>query len=352
MSTNSNDILRIGLLLPYGGPIGLWGLSSEKCAQLAAAELNTYKGILGREIELVPIDASGEANSVANHTISLVESAGLEALVGMHTSDIRVELAKRLNGCIPFIYTPMYEGGENSQGVFMTGATPQTQMKSMFSWLFDNFQTKSWYLIGNDYCWPRETNTLAKRVLRANNKTIQAEHYFQFNHTDFSAELDHIEALKPDIVFITLLGECSLQFNRQFGERGLDHSIIRYCSAIEENMLYGIGADNTGNLFSSMGYHQQLKTESATNFSRFYDATFGEDAPAINHFASSCYDGVMLLSHLSEQADTLNCSQLEIAANGNIRFMTSRGESALRNRHLVADLHLVQVDGVDFQTIA
>ena len=49
----NNDTLRIGLLLPYQGPIGLWGLSSEKCAQLAAAELNTYKGILGKEIELV-----------------------------------------------------------------------------------------------------------------------------------------------------------------------------------------------------------------------------------------------------------------------------------------------------------
>ena len=80
MNDIKSDILRVGLLLPYHGPIGLWALSSERCAQLAAAELNTYKGILDREIELIPIDASGEASSVANQTMSLVKTDGLEGI--------------------------------------------------------------------------------------------------------------------------------------------------------------------------------------------------------------------------------------------------------------------------------
>jgi ABC-type branched-subunit amino acid transport system substrate-binding protein len=348
----NNDTLRIGLLLPYQGPIGLWGLSSEKCAQLAAAELNTYKGILGKEIELVPIDASGNPIEVANRTMSLIEEYDLGALVGMHTSDIRVELVNRLNGTIPFIYTPMYEGGENHLGVFMTGETPSNLLSSMFSWLFQNFEANSWYMIGNDYCWPRKTNELAKNILRDNGKVIQGETYLPFDYVNFDNELDQIEKMKPDVVFVTLLGQCSLQFNRQFGERGLDQNTLRYCCAIEENMLYGIGEKNTRNLFSTMGYHQHLKTESAKNFSRFYDATFGEEAPAVNQFASSCYDGIMLLSHLGERAGSLACPELEIAASENIRFMSSRGESSLQDRHVISKLHIVEAQGVDFVTIA
>ena len=246
----------------------------------------------------------------------------------------------------------MYEGGENHLGVFMTGETPASLMKSMFSWLFDNFESKSWYMIGNDYCWPRETNAFAKRVLRSNNKNVIAESYFPVEHLNFDAELDQIERLDPDIVFVTLLGECSLQFNRQFGERGLDQNTMRYCCAIEENMLYGIGENNTRNLVSTMGYHQGLKTESAANFSRLYDSIFGEDAPTINQFASSCYDGVMLLSHLSEHAGSLDCNRLDIAAQNHSHFLTSRGESTIRDRHIISKLHIVKADGVDFKTIA
>jgi urea transport system substrate-binding protein len=351
MYNTNDDILRIGLLLPSRGPIGLWGLSSERCAQLAAAELNTYKGILDKEIELVHIDASGDPVEVANRTMSLVRTNGLGALVGMHTSDIRVELAHRLNGMIPFIYTPMYEGGENHPGIFMTGETPDNLLSSMLSWLFENFEAKSWYMIGNDYCWPRKTNTLAKNILHANGKIIKGERYLPFDCLDFSQELDRIEKLNPDVLFITLVGECSLQFNRQFGERGLDRNTLRYCCAIEENMLYGIGEENTRNLFSTMGYHQHLKTESAENFSRFYDSTFGENAPAINQFANSCYDGIMLLSHLSEKAGTLACSELEIAAKKHAHFVSSRGESYLHDRHVISKLHVVHAQGIDFQTI-
>ncbi|MFT5710842.1 MAG: urea transport system substrate-binding protein [Halioglobus sp.] len=345
------DTLRIGLLLPYQGPIGLWGLSSEKCAELAAAELNTYKGILGRQVELVPIDASGSAREVTQNTLRMIHGLGLEALVGLHTSDIRVELVKNLKGRIPFIYTPTYEGGENGCGVFMTGETPASLMESMFTWLCENFNTNSWYLVGNDYCWPRTTNSVAKRILSSHGKKILCEDYVPIDQLTFEDELDEIGRLKPDIVFTTLLGECSILFNRQFGERGLHQHTVRYCCAIEENILYGIGANNTQNLFSTMGYHQNLGTEAAENFSRFYESTFGANSPAVNQFSSSCYDGVHLLSHLAESAGSLDCSRLDDAADDGVNFYSSRGESTLQSRHLVSKLHIVQANGVEFQTI-
>ncbi len=128
-----DNIIRIGLLTPFHGPLGMLGLSSEKCAQLATAELNSYKGILGREVELVHIEASGTPDDVAFKTTEMISQYNLEALVGMHTSDIRVALTRHLSAKIPFIYTPMYEGGEASIGTFMTGDTSHKSIASPVS---------------------------------------------------------------------------------------------------------------------------------------------------------------------------------------------------------------------------
>ena len=37
---------------------------------------------------------------------------------------MRNEVAPRIDGRLPYVYTPLYEGGEHRPGVFLTGETP------------------------------------------------------------------------------------------------------------------------------------------------------------------------------------------------------------------------------------
>ncbi len=50
-------VLRLGLLLPLSGPLGLTGPSGLSAARLAAIEVNAAGGAAGRAVELVPVDA-------------------------------------------------------------------------------------------------------------------------------------------------------------------------------------------------------------------------------------------------------------------------------------------------------
>ena len=50
-------------------------------------------------------------------------SGDVDALVGMHTSPVRQRIVRAVGGQLPFVYTPLYEGGERTPGVFAIGET-------------------------------------------------------------------------------------------------------------------------------------------------------------------------------------------------------------------------------------
>ena len=121
--------LHIGLCVPMGGLTGIWGPSALASAKLATAELNSASGIGGRLCRLIPVDADDDAPMLESVLSDLVHSGEVEALVGMHTSHVRQRILSAIGGEIPFVYTPLYEGGERTPGVFAFGDTPAKQLQ-------------------------------------------------------------------------------------------------------------------------------------------------------------------------------------------------------------------------------
>src|SRR5262250_1892636 len=79
----------VGLLVPINGSAGIWGPSSIACAQLAQAEINAAGGLLDRRLQLRIVDSSDEALDVGRVTGELMRSGAIDAIVGMHTSQVR-----------------------------------------------------------------------------------------------------------------------------------------------------------------------------------------------------------------------------------------------------------------------
>lgn len=343
--------MKIGVLLPFSGPIGLWGNSCEACATLAAGELNSYRGILDSKVELDFIDASAPPKLVAREVATKLHNQELSALVGTHTSDVRKHVVKAVNAQVPYIYTPMYEGGDKCKGVFLTGLTPQQSVLPTLDWLCNNMHAERWFFVGSDYIWPKTTHSSAIKFLSERQRTVIANEYCPLNCQDFSHIIGAIERTKPDVVVINLLGNSSIAFNRQFACRGLDKNILRYCGAIEENMLYAIGHHNCENLISSMGYYDGLNTNEANAFKKLYYNSFGDFAPTLNQMSVGCYEGIMLLANLAQQCQSLLTDDFEKLATQSINFQSPRGELTLDNKNVHADVFIVQATNNRFVPI-
>ncbi len=83
---------------------------------LAVAEINKRGGILGRELELSIYDSGGPIDEVVRRAEQAIAFDEVDLIMGSHISAVRVALRKVTGNRIPYIYTPVYEGGERDAG--------------------------------------------------------------------------------------------------------------------------------------------------------------------------------------------------------------------------------------------
>ena len=342
--------LRLGLLIPLSGPAGLWGPSAHKCATLAVDEINGAGGLLGRSLELVVSDAGGPPELVAAAAARLVEERSVEAIIGMHISAVRVALARSLMGRVPFVYTPIYEGGERSPGVFAIGETPDQQLRPAITWLSERRGARRWYLIGNDYVWPRVSHAAAKRYIRQCGGEIVGEEYVPLGSDEFSPSLERIRAAAPHAVLISLVGGDGVAFHRRFAADGMAGDYLRLSSALDENALLGVGAENAENLYAASGYFAALPTRANQDFVARYHRRFGALAPALSALGQSCYEGVRFFAALASRAASLDPLALEAQA-ACFSYEGARGTVAMRDKRVAMANYLAEADGLDFRII-
>jgi len=294
-----SDVYRVALLIPMCGAAGLWGPSCIASAEVALHELNEQSGIGGRPVQVSVIDSALEAPVPVESVIeSLIENNQIDAIVGMHISAVRQSLTKVVRGRIPFVYTPLYEGGEQSPGVFAIGDTPQRQLEPAIGHLHDHFRLKKWALVGNDYVWPRTSHIFAKRKIAQLRSDIVYERYLPFSSNRMEETVERISQSGADGILLSLIGQDAVAFNRVFGAMNLHTKIVRLSCVIEENGLMASGAQNVDRLFSSASYFAALNTPENASFREKYHSVHRERAPMLNALGQSTYEGMHFLARL------------------------------------------------------
>ena len=292
----------VALCVPLGGSAGIWGPSALASAKLAVAELNQGAGIAGGRCRLLTVNAADDATDIEAALVELVSAGEVDALIGMHTSAVRQRIVRAVGGHLPFVYTPLYEGGETSAGVFAIGETAAGQLEPAIHWLGRQRRPKRWFAVGNDYVWPRVSHRLARRYIGQAGAQLVGERYVPFGTSYFSEMLDLLRSSRTDAVLVSLIGQDAVDFNRAFGRAGLSATILRLSCAIGENELLGIGTDNAEDLYVVSGYFATLDTDANLDFKQRYRNHFGERAPALNTFGQSTYEGLHFLAALFDQA--------------------------------------------------
>jgi urea transport system substrate-binding protein len=338
----------VGLLVPINGSAGIWGPSSIACAQLAQAEINAEGGLLERRLRLRIIDSSDETLDVGSVTGDLMRSGAINAIVGMHTSQVRQRVLRDVARQIPYVYTPLYEGGEQTPGVFALGETPGQQLRPAIEFLMERYRARRWMFIGNDYIWPRVSHKLAARYVFDRGGQVMADRYLPFGVEDHSELLEEIRRLRPQALLLSLVGQDAVEFNRAFGRCGLARDIFRLSCAIEENGLLAIGADNTDGLFVSSGYFASLDNDSNMAFKERYHNHFGQRAPTLNSLGQSTYEGMHFMAALARRAADDEAPLLGRLSEP-LAFRSVRGIRYLGNDACTQPAYLAEAGGHFFQ---
>jgi urea transport system substrate-binding protein len=310
--TNRTTDFRVALALPRKGPAGIFGLECRAAAELAATEIDVRGGVAGRSVQFVDVDAGGDPDTVAATIRALLDSGSIDAVTGWHLSNARQAIAKVVRGRVPYIYAAAYEGGERSDGVLCSGEVPGDQIVASLHWLRTESQLRRWFIVGNDYIWPRGTAVATRVGLQHSDISILGERFLPLG-TDDSAVWDRVleEVIhsRAQGVISLLVGSDAVRFNRAFAGKGLDATVTRFSPFTDETVILASGADATTNLFISAGWFACLGSaaaaEFAVGFARAFDllngtGPIGESAaPPPGTMAETTYSGVHLLAGIA-----------------------------------------------------
>jgi len=330
---------RLALCVPTSGTAGLWGASSLACARLAVEQWNREGGVRGREVRLHLIDASDESDTVEDDLGALAATTGIDAIVGMHTSSVRERITTAGALGVPFVYTPLYEGGSLPDGVHAIGETPAMQLLPPLDWMIERWNLSRWFLAGNDYLWPRRTHALARRRLVERGCSVVGNAFVPLGHCDHDRLIDAIRASGAQAVLLSMVGQDAIDFGRAFRDSGLAERMPRLGCAIEENGLLAMGADCSEGLFVASGYFAGLPTDRNGAFRERYWTRFGERAPVLNALGQSTWEGVTFLRGLLDGSRH---------PDGSVRYDSVRGTRWRSNEHKATPIYLAAAEGLGF----
>jgi ABC-type branched-subunit amino acid transport system substrate-binding protein len=340
---------EVGLLVPTSGPAGIWGPSTISCARLAVEEINRDGGLLGQEVHLRIIDAADEVDDLAQRTDDMLDSAQIDAIVGMHISSVRQKLLGAVRGRVPYVYTPLYEGGERTPGVYAIGETPGQQLRPAIHALTERFGLKRWALLGNDYVWPRISHVLARTYIGQAGGVVLDDLYLPFAINDFAPVLDRLAALDIDGLLLSLVGEDAVRFNREFGDAGRRfHDVVRLSTAIEENGLLAIGAQNTERLHVAAAYFASVPSDANMAFKERYYTLFGERAPTLNALGQSTYEGMHFLAALLQRSERTG-AHWWLPSREPLQYRSARDAAYIDNDRKLYPMYLARAEGHLFE---
>jgi len=293
------DAFNVGLLIPTSGAMGLLGPCAYACARLARDMWNDQGGVDGREVRLTLLNASESAPSLDDELRTLLDAGSVDALVALSNTEVCRRIAQVVDARVPLIYTPMFEGSGLPGWVHAIGETPDRQLLPAIDWMAARFRPQRWYLLGNDYSWPRRTHQLAIPAVKASGAEVVRERYVPLGERDYGAVIEDIVASRAEIVLVSLLAGDAVHMCREFERAGLGGKVLRLSICVEENAVLGVGSESSDGMYVAAGYFAALESDVNGAFKERYRAQFGDRAPALNSASQSVYEGFV---HLHRQA--------------------------------------------------
>ena len=307
--------VKLGLMPPLTGLVGIYGMEIVRAAQIACMEVNENGGVLGRTLELVIEDDGSQPETAVEAADALVNQHHCVAMIGNLLSNSRIAVAYRVAEPhkIPYLNFSFYEGSILSRYFFHFAALPNQQIDRMIPYMREKFGPRMFFA-GHNYEWPRGSIDAAKLALLRAGGEVVGEEYFPFGVDAGGIEflLDTISAAKPDVFVPYFAGADQVHLLTRFTERGLKDRMAVVMGHYDEMMASILPAQVREGFYSSNTYF--MSVDSAAN--RSYLARLAKHAgvsgvwPAGNgiltNFGEGTYVCVKAFAKAANEAGSLD----------------------------------------------
>ena len=310
----ANGEIPVGILFSLTGAVAVVERTLHDAALMAIEEINDNGGIHGMRLRPFIEDPASDPATYADRARRLGLRDNCVSVFASYTSASLQAVLPVVEGRDNLYWYPtLYEGRECSRNVMYGGAVPNQQQQEFVPWLAENFGGR-FYLIGNNYVYPREENNVCKMILDQIGGEAVHEEYVPMGHSDFSSVINRIRQTNPDVIFCTLVGDSDVAFQRQFHAAGFDPEQLPVASLTRSEVeVKAMGGAAAAGHFSSAPYFMAHASPENARFVEAYQRKYGSDQ--VTHFVSeAAYFQVYQFKAAVEQLDPSDITPTNIRA--------------------------------------
>jgi len=256
--------IKVGIMFPLTGVYSGNARKQLDGARLAVKEINDEGGLLGRPVQAFERDDELNPGVAVRRARELVESVGVEALIGclgaqiVHvTNDYMKTTGKPyVASCIPVVET--HKSGVRGPNTFFELPSTIQISFALADWSIENLGKKC-YVIYADYAWGQEMFKYLKRRLDERGAEVVGTDPFPLGSTDFAPFLTRVLNSNPEVFAIGALGTDLINCLKQAAGFGMKEKmkILALNNTMTDTLAMGV--DVFSGVYSFLDFYWQLE---------------------------------------------------------------------------------------------
>jgi branched-chain amino acid transport system substrate-binding protein len=346
--SSAQDTVKVGMLVPMTGPFASTGKQLVAGARLYM-QLNGDV-VAGKKIQLVVKDDTGNADVTKRIAQELVVNDKVAFLAGfgltpgaLATAPIATEA--KVPQVVMMAATSVIT--ERSPYIVRTSfSVPQTTVP-LANWAAENGIRKVVTVV-SDFAPGIDVETAFKRRFEALGGQVVASLRVPLANPDFAPFLQRVAEAKPDALLAFVPAGVGPAFMRQFVERGLDKSGIKFIaegSVTEDDILNQIGDAALGIITS---HHYSAAHDSPENKSFVAEFKKANGGLRPNMMAVQSYDGMHMIYQALKKTNGSTDGAAVVDAMKGLSWVSPRGPVTVDpdTREMVQNIYIRRVERV------
>jgi branched-chain amino acid transport system substrate-binding protein len=313
------ETIKLGVTEPLSGTFKNIGDRYLEGVQYAAKVLNQQGGVLGRQIEVIPIDSELKPDVVTRKSTALILKDQVKFFCGGTGSSVGAAMSTvaEQNNAIMFSYgmdAASLTGQKCSKNFFRPGTNTDMHSYALAAYIAKS-KFKKVYCIGQDYSFGHESiKPFISRIKKLNPSIeIVAEVYHPLGEKDYGPYVSPIVASGADLVFTTSWGNDLTLLVKQAKPFGLKAKFAGYYLSDEETVS-AIGESEL--LVGSIASETYMVTIPTEENKRFIEGYYKDKGSYPFWLRGKSYNGTMFWAEALKKAGTDDVSAVIKAWEG------------------------------------
>jgi branched-chain amino acid transport system substrate-binding protein len=347
--------IKIGVVTPLSGTYAGIGQQVKWGLDLAAAQINSAGGVMGRKLELIYEDEEANPAVATQKAEKLFQVNKVDFLTGTVNSGSTLavgQVAERNNRLIATTvsFADSITADKCSPNVFRVNARAGMQSAALADWMATTQKDASVFYLGPDYEMGRSTVAAFKTAAEGKGAKTAGEVFAPLDNKDYSPYFGQIRSARPTVIYTSVAGNDTVRLFTQMAEFGVNRNIqvVGASGTVTGQNLAAIGKAADG-FVTGVGYSTSIPSAENQKFVADFTAA-NKAAPDL--YGADSYGVLFAYKAAVEKAKSTDTDAVRTALRG-LQWATPQGLKTLRagDHQAMQDMYAVKVNGGKFEIV-